>query len=368
MILKNKLRISFIIPFTYMTGGIAVVLEYYRQLKALGHDVDIYYPLLPYKIYHSPCRQQEKVQPRWRKFLSNIKHFKRRLTLFSENIPVKAVLAVNNLTIPNADAVIATAWPTAYDVAKLSRSKGRKYYFVQHYETWHGHVDAVDGSYRLPLNIITIAPWLTDLMKSKFNRDDATEIHNGVRPDKFYPPKAKNFDRPSILMMAHDIEWKGAKDGIDALTAVKERYPQVTIKMFGMCGKPGAPFDFEYCQDPSYEKLLSLYQEAAIFISPSHHEGWHLPPMEAMACKCAVIATDVGCIPTLNNGRNLILAEIKNPASIADAVIKLLDDKSLLEKIAEEGLKRIMEQGWDRSTQALSDLLTRAAAIRQPTP
>jgi len=353
----EKLRISFVIPFTDMTGGIAVVLEYYRQLKALGHDVNIYYPLLPYKIYHSSYRLQESAPTRWRKFLSNIKHFKRYLTLFSEDIPVKAVAAVNNFTIPNADAIIATAWPTAYDIAKLSHSKGRKYYFVQHYETWHGCVDKVDGSYRLPLNIITIAPWLTDLMKNKFNNNDIAEIHNGIRTDKFYPPTAKDFDRASILMMAHSIEWKGTKDGIDALTIVKERYPQVKITMFGMCDKPAAPFEFEYHQDPSYEKLLSLYQEASIFISPSHKEGWHLPPMEAMACKCAVVATNVGCIPTLNNGRNLILAEVKNPASLADSIIKLLGNSELTEKIAEAGLTRILEQDWSKSALALSDLL-----------
>jgi len=90
--------------------------------------------------------------------------------------------------------------------------------------------------------------------------------------------------------------------------------------------------------------------------------------MEAMACKCAVVATNVGCIPTLNNGQNLILAEIKNPASIADAVVKLLEDKDLTEKIAVEGLKRVREQDWAKSARTLSDLLTCAAVTRRPTP
>jgi glycosyltransferase involved in cell wall biosynthesis len=360
--MNKKLRVSFVIPGAGMTGGIAVVLEYYRQLTATGHEVDIYYPLIPYKIYHNSATRWKRLLSRIKSFISNTIKFKRCLTLFAEVIPIKPVIAINNLFIRNADAVVATAWPTAYDVAKLAPNKGRKYYFVQHYEIWHGCIDAVDGSYRLPLNIITIAPWLTDLMKSNFNRNNVTEIHNGIRLDKFYPPPAKDFGQQSILIMAHDLEWKGAKDAIDALTIVRERYPRVNIKMFGICARPAAPFDFEYHQYPQYEKLLSLYQSATIFIFPSHKEGWGLTPIEAMACQCAVVATNVGCIPILNNGQNLILAETQNPASIADAVVKLLEDKGLAEKIAAEGLKCVRKLDWARSAQILQN------RISEPTP
>jgi len=357
--MNKKLRISFIIPLV-RSGGVFVVLEYYRRLTALGHEVNIYYPLFQHCDFTKSVPLWKRTLIRLKLFALNLMNITRAITLFDEKIPIKPVIAISNTFIPNADAVVATAWFTAYYVNKLSARKGRKFYLVQHYEVWGGDEKLVDNSYRLPLNIVTIAPWLTDLMKSKFNRDDVTEIHNGIRLDKFYPPPAKDFSNPSILIMAHDLEWKGTKDAIKALTAVKERYPLVEIKMFGLCGKPDAPFDFEYHQDPSYEKLLSLYQEASIFISPSHKEGWHLPPMEAMACKCAVVATNVGCIPTLNNGRNLILAEVKNPASIADAVVKLLEDKELTEKIAGEGLKRVREQDWERSARKLLDCLTSA--------
>jgi glycosyltransferase involved in cell wall biosynthesis len=363
--MNKKLRVSFVIPFTGMTGGIAVVLEYRRQLTALGHEVDIFYPLLPYRAFFNDKPRWKRLPSRIKQLLRNLTDIKRAIPLFSENIPVKPLFRINNSGLPDADAIIATAWPTAYDVAGLSPKKGKKYYLVQGYEIWQGCVDTVDNSYRLPLNIITVAPWLTDLMKSKFNRDDVTEIRSGVRPDKFYPPNVKNFNQPSILMMASELELKGVKDGIDALTAVKERYPQLNVTMFGMCGKPSAPFDFEYRQNPPYETLLSLYQNAAIFIFPSHNEdGWGLTPIEAMACKCAVVATNVGCIPVINNGKNLILAEVKNPASIADAVVKLLEDKELTEKTAEHGLESVRTLDWAAAARKLLDSL---ASPRQKT-
>jgi glycosyltransferase involved in cell wall biosynthesis len=356
--MNKKQRVSFIIPFTGMTGGIAVVLEYHRQLTALGHEVNIYYPILPYSGFLHDRPFWKKFPARMKQFLRNLTNIKHTIPLFSDNIPVKPVFRINNSSVHNADAVIATAWPTAYDVAKLSSKKGRKFYFVQHYEIWSGNVSMVDNSYRLPLNIITIAPWLTDLMKSKFNRNDVTEINNGIRLDKFYPPSMKDFGRQSILMMAHDLEWKGTKDAIDALIIVKKRYSQLQITMFGMYDKPSAPFDFEYHQDPPHEKLLSLYQNSTVFIFPSHKEGWGLTPIEAMACRCAVVATNVGCIPTLNNGRNLILADVKNPASIVDGLTKLLEDKTLVEKIADEGLKSVRELDWAKSAQLLQNHLS----------
>jgi glycosyltransferase involved in cell wall biosynthesis len=346
--MRKKLRISFIIPFTYKTGGIAVVLEYYRQLANMGYEVNIFYPQLPYSVYLNSVPLREKIS-----LLLQALRPKRAIPHFSEDIPVKPVVKISNVFIPDADVIIATAWPTAYDVAKLSPEKGRKFYFVQGYEIWHGRVDEVDNSYRLPLNIITIAPWLTDLMKSKFNRNDLTEIHSGIRLDKFYPPDTKIFDKPSILLLASDLELKGTRDAINALTIVKERYPRLEIKIFGMCARPTTTFDFEYHKDPPYEKLLSLYQDAAIFIFPSHKDGWGLTAIEAMACKCALVATCVGCIPIINNGENMILAEVKNPSSIAAGVIKLLEDTVLTENIALQGLKSVQGLDWSKSARML---------------
>lgn len=43
----------------------------------------------------------------------------------------------------------------------------------------------------------------------------------------------------------------------------------------------------------SDEKLVNLYRRAACFIFPSVYEGFGLPPLEAMACGCPVLASDI---------------------------------------------------------------------------
>src|SRR5205085_9620151 len=65
--------------------------------------------------------------------------------------------------VPDADAVVATAWRTAESVARYPAPKGEKFYLVQHHETWDGPAGRVDATFGLQLRKIVIARWLEDL-------------------------------------------------------------------------------------------------------------------------------------------------------------------------------------------------------------
>ena len=56
---------------------------------------------------------------------------------------------------PDADAVFATAWFTAFDINDLPPNKGEKFYLIQHYETWMGPKDLVDKTWLMPLHKVT---------------------------------------------------------------------------------------------------------------------------------------------------------------------------------------------------------------------
>ena len=91
----------------------------------------------------------------------------------------------------------------------------------------------------------------------------------------------------------------------------------------------------------SREDLIALYQNAFGFIFPSLYEGFGLPPLEAMACKCPVITSNVSSLPEVC-GDAAIYCDPYSILSIQNAMEKLLNmNESERKKLMSKGLKRV---------------------------
>lgn len=94
--------------------------------------------------------------------------------------------------------------------------------------------------------------------------------------------------------------------------------------------------------------LPYFYNAASLFVFPSLYEGFGLPPLEAMACGTPVIASNKTSIPeVLMNGAYYI-----NPMDInnmSNAIIKVLEDKSLKDKLIQNGIKRAKQLCWENT-------------------
>jgi glycosyltransferase involved in cell wall biosynthesis len=92
---------------------------------------------------------------------------------------------------------------------------------------------------------------------------------------------------------------------------------------------------------------FELLKNTDIFVFPSWYpiEGQPLVILEAMSCGCPVISTkDVGVIDeTVIDGVNGLLIEKRNIKQLADAIIKLIQDRGLRMKMGEESKKRFCE-------------------------
>jgi hypothetical protein len=361
----RRLRITFIIPFAGKTGGTMVVLEYLRQLRRLGHDVEIYYPLFP---YWSLTNGTERGSLAWRLlvhavwFIQNLQKMTRSVLLFNDPVPVRPVPWIGGLFVGNADIVVATAWCTANSVFRLPRKKGKKYYLVQDIETWGNNHDAVIKTYSLGLTIITVSRWLTEKLHSQFSCRVAAEIPNGCNHSLFYPPPHKNLSLPSILMMYSPFHHKGSADGLAALSLLKKQFSDVPVLLFGHTEKPTVDFKCRYLRDPSHADLLSAYQGSAIFVFPSLYEGWGLPVVEAMACGCAVVATRAGCVDMLYNGKNALVVRPGCPRSLYRGLVLLVKSEERRRLLSGEGIKTAATFSWERSAGKLASFFAGASA------
>lgn len=212
----------------------------------------------------------------------------------------------------------------------------------------------VDGSYRLPLNPIIVSTWLKNLMKKQFNRETEGVISYGLDFSKFYNENKVPNDKKRILMLCHRLEWKGFREGIKVFESAQKKYPDIQLVLYGIKSSPLIPSYAEFHQNPSSDKLRKLYSTADIFISPSWNEGFGIPPMEAMACKCAVVATNVGGIPDYAiQNKTALICDPRDINAMTKHVIRLLDNSDELMKFSMAGYNHIRQFTWERAVSKL---------------
>jgi len=89
-----------------------------------------------------------------------------------------------------------------------------------------------------------------------------------------------------------------------------------------------------------FDQMPDWYQKADIAVIPTLAcEGTSLSCIEALACRCAVIATNVGGLPDIvYDGINGLLVE-PEASSLANAINRLIEDKALRERLQHRGVE-----------------------------
>ena len=350
--------INFIVPEISRTGGMRIIFEYANRFCKLGHDVKLYSPVIPFYPYKG------KIKRHFIKY--QIKHARACLlrgmkppqNSFEHSFDIQYVWAVNNSNVRNADATIATSWTSSYPVNGLNSSKGKKLYLIQDYEIWNASVEHVNRSYTFPMTRITVSGYLRDLIKQKFGSDSHV-ILNGIDFRKFNNEN-KHFNAPPrILFIDHPLDNKNTLSAIEAATLIHNKYPEVKFTCFRTGRYHEMPDFIEVVENPNDEKIAALYQNSDIFLFPSIHEGFGLPPAEAMACKCALVGTRAGAVPEFSeNMKSAVLCNSHSTEDLVNGIEYLLNNSEDLKRISEEGEKSVRSKlDWNKSVNQFISLL-----------
>ena len=84
----------------------------------------------------------------------------------------------------------------------------------------------------------------------------------------------------------------------------------------------------------------------------SNVEGFHLPPLEAMACRCPVVSTRVGGpLDVIEDGVNGHLVDVKDSRALADRVLRVLNlSEEQWKRMSDEAYRTATSFSWDDAT------------------
>ncbi|MBI4650338.1 glycosyltransferase family 4 protein [Candidatus Desantisbacteria bacterium] len=103
-------------------------------------------------------------------------------------------------------------------------------------------------------------------------------------------------------------------------------------------------------------ELVNLYRNALLFVYPSLYEGFGIPPLEAMACGCPVITSNITSLPE-TCGDAAFYVDPYNTDDIALGIHTLLNDSNLVNQLLNEGKERIKLFSWEKSARTILDII-----------
>ena len=320
------MRITFVLPDANLGGGTRMIAQHADILCRRGHDVFILSRPpwdLPLRVKVTTLLKGKPWPPRPpHRPPSHLDGLDLNHRTLSRRRPV------TDRDLPDADVVIATWWQTAPGVASLSKSKGAKAYFIQHYEALLGHSDELVGAtWRLPLQKIVCAQWLADLSRDRFNDPNAIVARNGLNVELFDTPPRGRQAVPTVGMMYSPSPAKGWDAGLEAFASVARRVPGLKLKAFGT-STPSTPLPpgSEFSLMPPQRQIREIYASCDVWLCSSRSEGYHMPPIEAMGCRCPPVATKVGGPgDVIQEGISGFLVDIDDVEAIAEKVVGVLN-------------------------------------------
>ncbi len=150
----------------------------------------------------------------------------------------------------------------------------------------------------------------------------------------------KNFETFSRGLVAT----RGWKSGLHLVCAGG---PPPTAEELSSWGRIGLdPTRVLHCQ-PDETELASLYTHAMMLIYASLLEGFGIPPLEAMNCRCPVAASAAGSIPEVVGDAGLSF-DPQSAEEISWAIDELCESPTLRADLIQKGIERSRHFSWER--------------------
>lgn len=272
-------------------------------------------------------------------------------------IPLESGVSSRTLTALSAipfeqyDVVIATTWRTAHWLAERCFGAAKSAYLIFHDETKSGHpVVGVRTSWALPMKKLFISEHSLEMARREGAAPPLFRIALGVEHSVYRLYRPLNGRAPAVACSLSTKASKGNSTALAALDMVAPFVEGLKVHFYGFKRRAAVPGYGRYISRPTdVDVAESILSRASVYLSASHIEGFGLAAAEAVACGCALVATDSGGIREYaRHGETALLSEPGHVKGLAENLFRALTVPDLRLALAENGLRVIRRFTWQR--------------------
>ena len=349
------MKIVFLSPRNDLSGNRKLLTMLASELGK-HNSVSILYPIIPDLEFLSHLSRPTNALVYIRKYIADCRHYLKSprwlygSLLNGSRISVKPYWsAIPTEVFETADVVIYFTPYQALELVRMNPSNCVMVFYVMHDQS---RTDAHSMDSELVRRMYRNGDHKIALSKATRRCLSEIGVHcedvmpGGVDPSIFYP-RVKP-PHPNLKLLAYYSPGeprKGAGLLLEVLESIHSQYPEISISLLTHRGV--RINKYHTYSDLNEESLAEIYRCHDIFVYPSMHEGFGLPPLEAMASGCGVVATRVGAVEDYaTHEYSALLCDPGNKVQLVRAIERLISSPSLLTMLKTRAVKQAQEWSW----------------------
>jgi len=338
------MKIVFILPGRGRSGGVRCTVISANHLLDRGHKVRILY----HKTHATP-----KILIR--EMVKKLSYNKRYDWLGISRSRISGYRDITKCVFYSDEIIVGVGMLCSAQLDKAGATNNPKLQYIHGLTPWMPEV--MDEALSLPLPKVAVSSQVAEKIKSYNSGDLLAIIHNGIDRTEYYPSLNEG-KRDGVGTIYSDHPAKDPQTLLWVVAKLMKDIPCVPQYIFGTSRRPKQIPAACYKWYPSVEEARCRYSRSKVWILSSRSEGFPGPVLEAMACGCAVVATDCGgTLDIIQDGENGFLVEVGNVDQIVDRVKLLLNDHKLRQRMVEKSKNTVNKFNWESSVDKLEAVL-----------
>ena len=363
------------LPATQFGGIVFLAVDLAQEISEMGHNVTIYTTDLDFSNGSNKFNKKLPRIEKFEKFLINRTHVWFSLKLFFVNTSMSKEIEndkpdiIHTIGLRSFQSIIAWRVSKKLNIPLVVSDQGgltthpflaESGFFLK---TLYKIQDFFIKKIINDASVISAANEYEQKIFSSLNKKSRIEIiRNGVNLKKLVSKhnfKEKyQINSNFILFVGRFSKSKGIETLINAFSIVKNELKDSNIHLvimgvdFGyqaemekLIKKLNLSEEIKVIKNPPRDDVISAYGESEFLVLPSQWELSPLVPLESFAFKKPVISTNSHGIPyTVQNNENGILVEPENSFELSNAIVKLLNDPELRNKLGLSGYNFVNEE------------------------